>query len=116
MTRCVCGTRLSPGGGGGGGGGPGAARGVIQVARGNTCGEIRGIMSAPAMNSACPVNPIAVVQTRFVLGPYESVAVSNMVCSFLGTARTHYSSGQEDREVSLSCECVGLLALPSTST
>jgi hypothetical protein len=54
---------------GGGGGGPGGATEISQVTRGRDCGEIIGASSAHATSSACPVNPIAVVHTRFPEGP-----------------------------------------------
>ena len=62
------GTTFGPGAGGGGGASGGTSV-VTSSARPRVCGEIIGASSAHATSSACPVNPIAVVHTRFPDGP-----------------------------------------------
>ena len=60
--------------------------------------------------------PIAVAQSLLVDGPLESVAVSNMVCSFHCAVRTHFGLQKNSRKMPLSGRCVWWLSLPSTST
>src|ERR1035441_5664740 len=72
------GTTFGPGGGGGGGA-PGVTSVVTRNARPKVCGEISGASTAQPISTACPVNPMAVVQTLLLVGPQENVAVSNMV-------------------------------------
>src|ERR1019366_3040022 len=52
-------------GGGGAGGAPGATSPVTKNARPKVCGETSGANIKQPISTACPVNPMAVVQTLF---------------------------------------------------